>query len=92
MLRIGSMKSPVGTYGAKKCSGSAEKGVLVRQEKVGSLCKVKSYEVGHLTNPLEYGLAGSILWLLSQAITWEELKEHGKIFRTATGFCELQAN
>lgn len=64
----------------------------MRQEKAGSLCKVKSYEVSYLTNPLEYGLVGSILWLLSQVTKWEKLREHGKVFRPATGFGELQVN
>lgn len=50
MLRIGSMKGPISTSGAKRGDGSAEQGVLVRQEKAGSLCKVNSYEVAHLTN------------------------------------------
>lgn len=56
------------------------------------LCKVKSYEMDHLTNPLEYGLVGSTPWLLSQVLKWEKLKEHGNVFRPAIGFGELQVN
>jgi len=48
--------------------------------------------VGHLTASLEYGLVGSILWLLSQVVKWEKLKELGKVFRPAAGFGELQVN
>lgn len=37
MLRIGSMKRSISTSGAKKGDGSAEQGVLVKQEKEVSL-------------------------------------------------------